>query len=92
MPSYHYLGLRCLAGRSLRYVPEWHGEWIALLGWQAAALNCASRDAWVGCPPNLQFQRLHRIANSLLLPLGFPSPCAPRVRLRRRRGKGLRRL
>ncbi len=37
----HHLGLRRLAGRSLRYVAEWHGEWIALLGWHAPALKCA---------------------------------------------------
>ncbi len=47
MRSHHYLGLRCVTGRSLRYVAEWHGEWIALLGWHAPALKCAPRDAWI---------------------------------------------
>jgi len=68
---HHYLGLRCLGGRNLRYVAEWEGRWLALLGWQAAALKCQARDAWIGWPPHLQFQRLHLIANNarfLLLP------------------------
>lgn len=71
MRSHHYLGLRCLGGRNLRYVAEWRGEWIALLGWHAAAFKCSPRDAWIGWPAHLQFQRLHLIANNgrfLLLP------------------------
>jgi len=68
---HHYLGLRCLGGRNLRYVADWQGQWLALLGWQAAALKCQARDAWIGWPPHLQFQRLHLIANNarfLILP------------------------
>lgn len=76
MRSHHYLGLRCLGGRHLRYVALWRGEWIALLGWQAAALKCRPRDAWIGWPAHLQFQRLHLIANNgrflILAPVRIP--------------------
>ena len=40
------LGLHALFGRTLRYVAALDGCWVALLGWPAAALQCAARDAW----------------------------------------------
>ena len=69
--AHHYLGLVSMVGRSLRYVAEMDGQWLALLGWAAAALKCASRDAWIGWSPTLQWQRLGLIANNsrfLILP------------------------
>ena len=48
MRAHHYLGLTALVGRSLRYVAEVDGRWLALLGWASPALKCASRDAWIG--------------------------------------------
>ena len=42
--AHHHLGLRSLFGKSLRYVATIEGRWLALLGWQAAALKCAARD------------------------------------------------
>ncbi|MBM3884111.1 MAG: ISAs1 family transposase [Verrucomicrobia bacterium] len=80
--AHHYLGLRCLGGRNLRYVAEWRGQWLALLGWQAAALKCHARDAWIGWPAHLQFQRLHLIANNarfLILPQVHLSHLASRL-------------
>ena len=71
MRAHHYLGLVALVGRSLRYVAELDGRWLALLGWAGAALKCASRDAWIGWSPTLQWQRLGLIANNsrfLILP------------------------
>ncbi len=71
MRSHHYLGLRSLFGNSLRYVAVLEGEWLALLGWQVAALKCRPRDRWIGWPRVLQYQRLHLIANNarfLVLP------------------------
>jgi len=71
MRAHHYLGLTALVGRSLRYVAEVDGRWLALLGWASPALKCASRDAWVGWSPTLQWQRLALIANNsrfLILP------------------------
>jgi len=71
MRAHHYLGLTAMVGRSLRYVAEVDGRWLALLGWASPALKCASRDAWIGWPPTLQWQRLALIANNsrfLILP------------------------
>jgi hypothetical protein len=31
--EYHYLGLRSLFGKTLRYVAAADGRWVALLGW-----------------------------------------------------------
>ncbi len=71
MRRHHYLGFSGMVGESLRYVAEWKDQWLALLGWQAAALKCRPRDHWIGWPPVLQYQRLHLIANNgrfLILP------------------------
>jgi hypothetical protein len=62
--EHHYLGLRSLFGRTLRYVAAVDGRWLALLGWQAAALKCAPRDAWIGWGRVLHYQRLHLVANN----------------------------
>lgn len=71
MRAHHYLGLTAMVGRSLRYVAQLDGQWLALLGWASAALKCAARDAWIGWSPTLQWQRLGLIANNsrfLILP------------------------
>jgi hypothetical protein len=71
MRAYHYLGFKALVGQALRYVAVHRGRWLALLGWQAAALKCRVRDAWIGWPSVLHYRRLHLLANNarfLLLP------------------------
>lgn len=71
MRAHHYLGFTAMVGRSLRYVAEVDGRWLALLGWASPALKCASRDRWIGWSPTLQWQRLELIANNsrfLILP------------------------
>lgn len=71
MRTHHYLGLSALVGRSLRYVAENKGQWLALIGWASAALKCAARDAWIGWSAPLQWQRIGLIANNcrfLILP------------------------
>ncbi len=68
---HHYLGLRGLVGKTLRYVAVFESRWLALIGWQGAALKCQARDEWIGWVPVLQYQRLHLIANNtrfLILP------------------------
>jgi hypothetical protein len=37
MAKHHYLSLKSLVGKSIRYVAELQGHWVALLGWSAAA-------------------------------------------------------
>lgn len=71
MEKHHYLGLRGLVGKTLRYVALFENHWLALVGWQGAALKCQARDEWIGWVPVLQYQRLHLIANNtrfLILP------------------------
>jgi hypothetical protein len=71
MSQYHYLGLKSLVGKSIRYVAEVQGRWLALLGWAASALKCQPRDTWIGWSQAIQWQRLHLIANNsrfLILP------------------------
>jgi hypothetical protein len=71
MREHHYLGFQGWVGESLRYVAEWEGGWVALVGWCAAALKCAARDRWIGWPEVLQRQRLALVANNarfLILP------------------------
>ena len=71
MAKYHYLGFKSLVGRSIRYVAQVHGQWVALIGWASAALKCTVRDTWIGWPQAIQWQRLHLIANNsrfLILP------------------------
>ena len=45
-------------------VGELRGQWVALLGWSSAALQCRPRDAWIGWSQVIQWQRLHLIANN----------------------------
>lgn len=82
LDRYHYLGLRCLFGKTLRYVAVADERWLALLGWQAAALKCAARDAWIGWPRVLHDQRLHLLANNarfLILPAEHVPNLASRI-------------
>ena len=73
MDTHHYLGFKQFAGRGLRYVAEWNGEWLALLGWQTGVFQCRPRDQWLGWHKAVQFRRLHLCANNtrfLMLPDG----------------------
>ena len=73
MDAQHYLGFKQFAGRGLRYIAEWQGRWLALLGWQTGAFQCRPRDKWLGWHPSVQFKRLHLIGNNtrfLVLPRG----------------------
>ena len=82
MRDHHYLGFRGFVGESLRYVAEWQGRWVALLGWCAAALKCQARDRWIGWPEVVQWQRLGLVVNNarfLILPGERVSNLASRV-------------
>ena len=60
-----------MVGKSLRYVAEHQGRWLALLDWQSATPKCKPRDQWIGWSSFLQYQRLSLIANNtrfLILP------------------------
>lgn len=66
LDQHHYLGLRSSFCKTLRYVAVAVAVegWLALLGWQAAALKCAARDAWIGWAPVMRYQRLHLLVNN----------------------------
>ncbi len=64
MDEQHYLGFKQFAGRGLRYVAEWRGRWLALVGWQTGVFQCAPRDQWLGWHKALQMRRLHLCANN----------------------------
>ena len=64
MFEHHYLRFIQFAGRGLRYVAEYGGQWLALLGWQSGAFKCRPRDRWIGWRQEQQFGRLHLIANN----------------------------
>ncbi len=68
--AHHYLGALPKIGHTLWYVATWHGEWLALLSFSAAAWKCAARDAWIGWGFRHQYDRLH-------LSLTLPSLFAP---------------
>ena len=71
MAAHHYLGALPKIGHTLWYVASWHGQWLALLSFSAAAWKCTARDAWIGWDFRHQYDRLHLIANNsrfLILP------------------------
>lgn len=76
MREHHYLGLDTLVGENVRYVAEIEGEWVALLGWCAAALTVTARDRYVGWDDAQRKERLRFVAQNarfLILP-GYNVP------------------
>ena len=67
MDQHHYLGFKRIAGRGIRYVFDWRGQWVGLAGWQSGAFKCRPRDQWIGWKRELQFTRMHLIANNMLI-------------------------
>ncbi len=62
--AHHYWGFQRLAGRGLRSVATFDGQWLGLATWQNGAFKCRPRDRWIGWKPNQQFDRLDLIANN----------------------------
>jgi len=63
--SYHYLGACALIGESLCYVATVGGEWVALLGWAAAALRNPPRDRYLGWDRRTKERRLSLVVNNV---------------------------
>ena len=79
MDQHHYLGFKRFAGHGVRYVFDWRGQWVGLAGWQSGAFKCRPRDQWIGWKRELQFTRMHLIANNTrFLILGAPG-CFPNL-------------
>ena len=87
----HYLGFRNFCGRRLRHVATLGDEWLALVGWHAAALHCAARDRWIGWSSLQRRQRLFLVANQSRFLLLTAPGAAPRL-ASRVLGLALRRL
>ena len=64
MSQHHYLQNANLVGERLRYVVEYKGRWLGLLGWSAAAYHIQGRDQWIGWNDNQRRSRLRLIANN----------------------------
>ena len=62
--EHHYLKNAHLVGERLCYVVEYQGQWMALLGWAAAAYHLRARDTWIGWNDNQRRGRLHLVANN----------------------------
>jgi hypothetical protein len=64
MIQHHYLKSARMVGEQLRYVVEYQGEWLALLGWAAASYHLKGRDGLIGWSDNQRRARLHLVANN----------------------------
>jgi hypothetical protein len=60
----HYLHNAILVGEQLRYVVSYQGQWLALLGWSAAAWHLALREAWLQWSEDQRRSRLHLVAQN----------------------------
>jgi len=67
--EHHYLKSASMVGEQLRYVAEYQGQWLALLGWCAPALHLKAREAWIGWSPEQLIQRRHLLAQNSRLTL-----------------------
>ena len=73
MAQHHYLGALAKIGETIWYVATWQEQWLAQIGFSAAALKCGARDRWIGWDFRIQYDRLRLIANNsrfLILPDG----------------------
>lgn len=67
----HYLCSAKMVGRTLRYVAELDGEWVALACFSAAALHLKAREKKIGWSPRQRSRRLGFVVNNsryLVLP------------------------
>lgn len=62
--EHHYLQNANLVGERLCYVAEYQGQWLALLGWTAAAYHVRARDIWIGWNSNQRRGRLPLVGNN----------------------------
>jgi len=60
----HYLKNARLVGEQRRYVAEYAGQWLVLLGWSAPAWHLQARDQWLGWSDEQRQARLHFLAQN----------------------------
>lgn len=82
LDGHHWLGHR-LVGETMRYVAVGgDGEWLALVGFGAAALACRPRDVFIGWNDEQHFRRLRFVTNNqrfCVLPAGRRANLASNV-------------
>lgn len=61
---HHYLKNATLVGEQICYVAEYQDQWLAVLGWSAAARHLRPRDQWIGWSKQQLPCRRHLIANN----------------------------
>jgi hypothetical protein len=64
MGRHHYLGALPKIGETLWYVALAGDEWVALIGFSAAAWKCSARDQWIGWSFRYQYDRLKLVTNN----------------------------
>lgn len=62
--SKHYLSSARVGGRSLRYVAELDGEWVALAIFSSACLSLKARDKAIGWSARQRSRRLNFVVNN----------------------------
>ncbi len=67
--EHHYLKSASMVGEQLRYVAEYQGQGLVLLGWCAPALHLKAREAWIEWSPEQLSQRRHLLAQNSRLTL-----------------------
>jgi len=60
----HYLCSAKMVGRTLRYVAELDGDWVALACFSAAALHLKGREKWIGWSARQRARRLGFVVNN----------------------------
>jgi hypothetical protein len=64
----HYLHNATLVGEQIRYVAEYDGDWVGLIGWSGAAYHLKGRDQFIGWSDQQRRNRLHfLVSNSRFL-------------------------
>ncbi len=72
--SKHYLHNSRVAGKVVRHVAEYQGQWLGLICWSAAAYHLKARDNWIGWDDHTRRRRLGLLAgNSRFLLLLKPA-------------------
>ena len=92
MQEHHYLGALPKISETLWYRATFDNQWVALLSFSAAALQCSARDRWIGWHYRHQFDRLKLVTNNsrfLILPhWHFPNVASRVLALCRKRLQG----
>jgi hypothetical protein len=60
----HYLHSARIGGRSLRYVAEFNGAWVALICFSGAAPHVKAREKWIGWSVRQRARRLGFVVNN----------------------------